>query len=138
VAPALASVSLIAGDNIVASYTTVANAASPAGTYAVTPSLNDPDNNLGNYTVTLNNGTLTVISLAPSTIGSIEKMADGNMHIVVNGTPGQVYHLQATGDLGAPAWNNILTNTANGLGVVEFSDLSATNHMSRFYRISTP
>jgi hypothetical protein len=129
---------MIAGDNITASYSTTATAASPVGTYAITPSLNDPDNNLGNYAVTLNNGTLTIISLAPSNIGSIQQMPDGNMHIVVNGTPGQVYHLQAVGDLNSSAWSNISTNTANGLGVVEFDDLSATNHMSRFYRISTP
>ena len=48
------------GDNITASYSTAASASSPVSTYAITPSLNDPDAKLGNYSVTLNNGTLTV------------------------------------------------------------------------------
>jgi uncharacterized repeat protein (TIGR02543 family) len=128
----------IAGDNITASYATLATIASPAGAYDITPALNDPNSNLGNYVVTINNGTLTILSLTPSTIGSIEQRADGNMHILVYGTPGQVYHLQAIGDLSGSIWSNISTNTANGLGVVEFDDLSATNHTSRFYRVSTP
>ncbi len=129
---------VIAGDDITASYSTIATIASPADTYAITPSLNDPNNKLPNYTVTLTNGTLTIIPLVPPTISSIFQTPEGNMHLIVNGTASQSYHLQATEDLGAPAWNNILTNTANGLGVVEFSDLNATNHMSQFYRISTP
>ena len=33
---------------------------SPVGTYAITASLSDPGSKLGNYTVTSNNGTLTV------------------------------------------------------------------------------
>jgi hypothetical protein len=52
------------GDNITASYSTVADPASPVGTYAIVPTLVDPDNKLGNYSVTPNNGTLTV-SAAP-------------------------------------------------------------------------
>lgn len=129
---------MIAGDNITASYKTIAAINSPVGTYAITASLNDPDNNLGNYTVTLNDGTLTIISVAPSSIGSIQQRPDGNMHIIVNGTPGQVYHLQATTDLGNPAWSTISTNTANGIGVIEFDDLSATNRTSQFYRVANP
>jgi len=129
---------VIAGDNITASYSTTATIASAAGAYPIAVLLNDPDNNLGNYIVTASNGTLTILSLTPSTIGSIEKLADGNMHIVVSGTPGHVYHLQAIGDLSSSNWSSISTNTANGLGVVEFDDLSATNHLSRFYRVSTP
>jgi hypothetical protein len=48
------------GDNITASYSTVADPTSPVGTYAIVPALVDPDNKLGNYSVTTNNGTLTV------------------------------------------------------------------------------
>lgn len=74
----------------------------------------------------------------PSTIGVIERRADGNMHLVVAAAPGQVCHLQAMATLSDSNWSNILTNTANGLGVVEFDDLTATNQASRFYRIFTP
>jgi 6-phosphogluconolactonase (cycloisomerase 2 family) len=47
-------------DPITASYSTTATATSPVGTYPITPALNDPAGKLGNYTVTSNNGTLTV------------------------------------------------------------------------------
>src|SRR5262249_45410474 len=54
-------------DNITASYATAATQSSPVGTYAIVPTLIDPDRKLGNYTVTSTNGTLT-INPAPLTI----------------------------------------------------------------------
>ena len=49
------------GDNITASYTTTATTTnSPVGTYSIVASLNDPNSKLGNYSVTTNNGVLTV------------------------------------------------------------------------------
>jgi len=48
------------GDAITAAYSSVAGLTSPVGTYPVTAALVDPTSRLGNYTVTLNNGTLTV------------------------------------------------------------------------------
>jgi hypothetical protein len=47
-------------DAITATYSTTATAASPVGTYPIAPTLSDPTNKLGNYDVTINNGTLTV------------------------------------------------------------------------------
>ncbi len=48
-------------DNITATYaSTGAPATAAIGTYPITGTLNDPGNRLGNYTVTLNTGTLTV------------------------------------------------------------------------------
>src|SRR5215472_2614744 len=55
------------GDTITVSYTTVANPGSSVGSYTIVPSLNDPDNQLGNYIVIVNNATLTV-SPAPLSI----------------------------------------------------------------------
>ena len=49
-----------AGDVISATYTTAANPSSPLGLYAIQPLISDPGNKLGNYTVTMNNGILTV------------------------------------------------------------------------------
>ena len=51
---------VVNGDNITATYSCVATASSPAGTYPIVASLNDPNSRLGNYAVTTNNGTLTV------------------------------------------------------------------------------
>ncbi len=48
------------GDNITVSYSTIATAASAVGNYAIVPSLSDPDGKLGNYTVSLVPGTLTI------------------------------------------------------------------------------
>jgi 6-phosphogluconolactonase (cycloisomerase 2 family) len=58
---------LLNGDNITATYSTTATPASAVGTYPITPALVDPTGKLGNYTVTANNGTLT-ITPAPLTV----------------------------------------------------------------------
>jgi subtilisin-like proprotein convertase family protein len=48
------------GDNITPVYASAATAFSPVGSYAITPSLLDPDGKLGNYGVVLKNGKLKV------------------------------------------------------------------------------
>uniref|UniRef100_UPI00321B2AD7 MBG domain-containing protein n=1 Tax=Pontibacter chitinilyticus TaxID=2674989 RepID=UPI00321B2AD7 len=53
-------------DNITATYTSLATAASAVGGYAVTATLSDPTNKLGNYTVTNAGNTLTVTPAAIS------------------------------------------------------------------------
>lgn len=49
------------GDPITANFTTAALPTSPAGAYAITPIALDPANRLGNYTLSLLNGTLSVV-----------------------------------------------------------------------------
>src|SRR5439155_25497110 len=51
---------VMSGDGITASYSTGATQSSGVGGYAITAVLNDPNNKLGNYTVTNTPGTLTV------------------------------------------------------------------------------
>lgn len=60
-------VGLVNGDNITATYSSSATPASPVGSYAIVPTLADPDGRLGNYSVVSNNGVLTV-NPAPLTI----------------------------------------------------------------------
>src|SRR5882724_12615298 len=48
------------GDIITATFSSTATAGSAVGAYAIAPSLADPNTKLGNYTVTSNNGTLTI------------------------------------------------------------------------------
>jgi hypothetical protein len=48
------------GDSITASYSSTADATSRVGQYPIVPSLNDPGSRLGNYNVTITNGTLEV------------------------------------------------------------------------------
>ncbi len=51
------------GDNITPTYSTTATINSPAGKYAIVPSLVDPNNRQSNYRVSLVDGTLTVSPL---------------------------------------------------------------------------
>ncbi len=51
---------LVNGDNITATYSSPATQGSPAGTYPINPTLVDPNNRAGNYSVTLVPGNLYV------------------------------------------------------------------------------
>jgi hypothetical protein len=61
---------VVAGDGITVSYTTTAAQGSPVGTYPITAMLDDPNNKLGNYSVTNTPGTLAVTQ-APQTINFV-------------------------------------------------------------------
>lgn len=54
---------LVNDDDITAAYATTATQASPLGVYPITATLNDPDSLLPNYSVTTNQGILTVTNL---------------------------------------------------------------------------
>ncbi len=58
------------GDNILAVYNSNAIANSPVGFYAIVPTLIDPDNKAGNYSVVFSNGTLTVFQMVGPAITS--------------------------------------------------------------------
>ncbi|HSU55228.1 MAG TPA: MBG domain-containing protein, partial [Candidatus Dormibacteraeota bacterium] len=51
---------VVNGDNITVLYATSGNAGTPVGSYGIVPSLLDPDSKLGNYSVTVTNGSLTI------------------------------------------------------------------------------
>jgi hypothetical protein len=55
-------------DNITATYSSSATINSPAGPYAIVPALVDPGSKLGNYSVTANNGVLTVTALTVTAV----------------------------------------------------------------------
>ena len=55
---------VVDGDGITASYSTSATQYSDVGDYAITPTINDPYDKLSNYTLSANNGTLTVAQYA--------------------------------------------------------------------------
>jgi 6-phosphogluconolactonase (cycloisomerase 2 family) len=74
------------GDNITATYSTTATPGSPVGTYAITPALVDPTNKLGNYTVTSNNGTLTVTPAPLSVVAANASRSYGDPNPVFTGT----------------------------------------------------
>jgi hypothetical protein len=71
------------GDKITATYTTTATLTSPVGKYAITPVFSDPGNKLGNYTVVLTGGVLTV---NPATL-TITAVGGTRLYGAANPTP---------------------------------------------------
>jgi 6-phosphogluconolactonase (cycloisomerase 2 family) len=74
------------GDAITATYTSIAGATSPVGTYPISPALVDPTAKLGNYTVTSNNGTLTVGPALLTVTGTNTSRLYGDPNPVFAGT----------------------------------------------------
>jgi hypothetical protein len=56
---------VVNNDGITASFSTTATAASPPGSYAITPTIIDPNNRLANYALSTTNGTLTITQAVP-------------------------------------------------------------------------
>jgi hypothetical protein len=77
---------LKSGDTITAIYTSVADPTSPVGDYLIVPILVDPDNQLSNYTVTLNTGTLTVTPAPLSIVADDATRAAGQPNPAFTGT----------------------------------------------------
>jgi hypothetical protein len=77
---------LRSGDTITAIYTTVADITSAVGDYVIVPILVDPDNKLSNYTVIINNGTLTVTPAPLSIVADDTTRAIGQPNPTFTGT----------------------------------------------------
>ena len=91
------------GDNITATYASATDATTNAGNYPIVPTLVDPTAKLGNYAVTINNGTLTItpVSLTvtasdatrvygdpnPTFAFTITGFVNGQTSAVVSGAP---------------------------------------------------
>jgi MBG domain (YGX type) len=79
------------GDDIRATYSTTATRSSDTGNYPITPVINDAASRLGNYQLTVQNGTLTV-SLLPGVLGEpqppLEVRANDNTRTYGSANPG--------------------------------------------------
>src|SRR4029079_1626385 len=73
-------------DNITANYSTLADAGSPIGTYNIAPALNDPTGKLTNYSVTVNDGTLTVTAAALTVTADNHSRVYGSPKPTLTGT----------------------------------------------------
>lgn len=62
---------VVAGEGITANYSTTAVQYSPAGSYPITATLNDPNSKLSNYSVTNTPGTLTILVPVTTTQQSV-------------------------------------------------------------------
>ena len=124
-------IGLQAGDSITATYNCSATITSPAGPYPIVPLLVDPANDLANYNVTLNNGTLTIMSLELK----LGELAFDTRHfgLSIATEVGLKYTLEYTVSLTAPVWAPVKTVTGNG-SVLPLDDANASD-AARFYRV---
>ncbi len=127
---------VVAGDGITASYSTSATASSSVGAYPIIPALNDPNHKLGNYAVTITNGTLTVGPVTLTVKADNKSMTYGGAVPTLTATiTGFVNGESVTVLSGSPA---LLTpaSSASGAGTyaitVGLGSLAATNYTFAF------
>lgn len=93
----------------------------------------------GSHNICTGSGVLIVGDRGPKLaqapfILSISLLTENTPQIVVLGTPGALYQLEATASLSSPSWFPITTNTAGTNGLFSFTDLDSANYPLRFYR----
>ena len=81
--------------------------------------------------------TQTALPVQPI-MGGVSRLNGGEVQITGLGYMNAIYTIWANTELTATNWMTIGTVTANGSGVLQFADLSATNYPKRFYRLSWP
>jgi autotransporter-associated beta strand protein len=82
-----------------------------------------------------NDVVLTQLSLpAPSHIGTVSKLGNGQMQISGTGLAGLTYDLQATTNLSTPNWTKIGTVQADTNGIINLTDPNVAQFPARFYR----
>ena len=122
------------GDDITASFACGADASSPAGTYAIVPSLVDPNDRQTNYVVRIVDGTLTVVGQA---VPSITWTSPAS---IIYGNALSSNQLNATASVpGAfsytPANGTVLNAGTNSLSVL-FTPADAVDYMSASNTVS--
>jgi hypothetical protein len=122
------------GDNITATYATTATTSSPAGTYPIVPALVDPGSKLTNYTVTLNNGTLSVTGGSAPTILSIARSSNTNIIITWASVSNTVYRVQYKTSLTSTNWKDLAPDVTATASTASFTDYPGTD-LQRFYRV---
>ncbi|MGZ4964449.1 MAG: TIGR02597 family protein [Limisphaerales bacterium] len=120
-------------DNITAAFVCAATTNSIVGTYNITPTLSDPTSKLPNYTVTTNNGTLTVTTAPVSITANDASRAWGATNPVFTGT---IIGLQNNDNVTANYSTTATTNSAVGTYPITFS-LSDPNSKLPNYVVTT-
>jgi hypothetical protein len=120
------------GDNITATYSCSATTNSPVGTYPIVPALVDPGDRRTNYTVSLVNGTLTIVERPELQTATL---ANGKLSLTWSAEVGGAYQLQSNSDLSSTNWTSLGSAIiANGT-TLNTSDF-ITNAPQRFYRLA--
>jgi hypothetical protein len=150
-------VGVVNGDSITATYSTSATIASPVGTYAITAT--PAGTALGNYSVTINNGTLTVtktvltvtVNNATRKYGAADPTFTGTISGLLNGDTVTATY-SSTDTITSPVGTYTITATLSGAalanyspnivtGVLTVTTASATitvNNAGRTYGASNP
>jgi autotransporter-associated beta strand protein len=85
------------------------------------------------------NGTLKVVPAVAPVVSSPTRLPSGNISFNLTGVPGQGYSVRASTNVALPlgSWT-VLSSGSLPSAVSTFTDLTATNFPSRYYRASTP
>jgi hypothetical protein len=71
----------------------------------------------------------------PATIVGVNRQGNGTVQLNFSGTPGDSYLIQAANSLSPPIiWTTLSTNIAGTNGTFSFTDVTANNYTSRYYR----
>ena len=119
-------------DNITATYSCSATTNSPVGTYAIVPTLVDPNGLLVNYSVVTNNGTLTVTS-PPAPVFLSVTQGNGTVTFVWSTVAGQTYQVQSSTNLAQGNWVNLGPSVVAGDTNAAASDF--TTNTQEFYQV---
>jgi hypothetical protein len=119
------------GDNITASYSCSATTNSPAGIYPIVAGLVDPGDRQTNYTVSLVNGTLSVIALP-----DIQNVRQSGSSIIFtwSATTNQMYQIQYKTDLTQSNWTTVGSTLTASNSTMTVSEPIGTN-ARQFYRV---
>jgi hypothetical protein len=124
-------IGLTNGDNITAVYSCSATTNSPVGTYPIVPVLVDRNDRQTNYTVTLINGTLTVIALPE--IRSV-RQSGSSVTFTWSATSNQMYQIQFKASLTQSNWTTVGGTLTASNSTITASEPIGTN-AQLFYRV---
>lgn len=126
---------LVAGDTIIVTYATAASSSSPVGNYDIVATVSDPNNVLGKYNVTVNNGTLSVAPAPLSIVADDVTRTSGTVNPTFTGTVRGVKNLEnitatfaSTATASSPAGAYAIVPTlSDGSGTLANYDVTVSN-----------
>ncbi len=127
---------LVNDDDISATFTSAAIISDPPGTYPITPELSDPDVKLGNYTVTTNIGTLTIMS--PPELSISTSCVGGVITLSWPAIPAS-FLLESAENLTPPVdWEEVTSGIAESGGIKSYTVAPSPEEPGRLYRLRLP
>ena len=122
------------GDEITATYSTGATPGTTVGAYPIIAMLEGAQASLGNYSVSIRNGLLTVRPLRPILITSIA-FANNRPHLIGSADAETTYTIQRSSDL--IQWTDIGAAVTDTSGRFEFEDETTFDEFN-FFRVALP